>query len=137
MSKSTLDGTATSDDTLGCEWIVEARGCRPEALRDLTTLRRLFRRIVTEADLIPVQPALWHVFPGHGGVTGMSLLAESHLTCHTFPEHGTLCLNLFCCRPRPAWDFEGGLADAVGAREVQVRSVARRFAPEPAGTQGR
>jgi len=122
------------DDALGREWIVEARGCDPDALRDLPTLRGLFHRIIEEVGLTEVRPSTWHVFPGHAGITGMSLLAESHLTCHTFPEHGTVCLNLFCCRPRPEWDFQSGLAHALGAQEVQVRSVPRRFAPEPAET---
>lgn len=119
------------DDALGCEWVVEARDCSPDALRDLGVLKALFARLVGELDLTEVRPSVWHVFPGEGGITGMSLLSESHLTCHTFPEHGTLCLNLFCCRPRPDWDFEAGLGEAVGARHVEVRKLARRYAPHP------
>ncbi|NNF13274.1 MAG: S-adenosylmethionine decarboxylase [Gemmatimonadetes bacterium] len=133
MSTSTPRETFTSDESLGREWIVEARGCDPSALKDLPTLRRLFERIIDEMGLNEVRPSVWHVFPGAGGITGMSLLAESHLTCHTFPEHGTVCLNLFCCRPRPEWDFAEGLAEVLDADDVHVRSVARRFAPEAAG----
>ena len=110
---------------------MEARGCAPAALADLDRLKALFRRMVDELDLEEVRPSVWHVFPGPGGITGMSLLAESHLTCHTFPEHGTACLNLFCCRPRPEWDFAGGLREALGAVEVDVRRVRRRYAPTP------
>ena len=114
---------------MGVEWIVEARGCDPSALRDPGTLGKLFDRMIEELKLHEVRPSIWHVFPGAGGVTGMSLLAESHLTCHTFPEHGTLCLNLFCCRPREAWDFSSGLAEMVGAHDVSVRTIPRRYAP--------
>ncbi len=119
----------------GCEWIVEARGCDPAALADPDVLKGLFRKIVRDLALIEVRPSVWHVFPGPGGITGMSLLAESHLTCHTFPEHGTACLNLFCCRPRPEWDFEAGLREALGAEVVDVRRLRRRYAatPAPAG----
>ncbi|NNL29495.1 MAG: S-adenosylmethionine decarboxylase [Gemmatimonadetes bacterium] len=132
MSKSTPIETFPSHETLGREWIVEARGCEAQALRDLPTLRGLFRRIIEELGLNEVQPSTWHVFPGSGGITGMSLLAESHLTCHSSPEHGTICLNLFCCRPRPRWDFEGGLAEELGAEEVHVRTLARRYVPSAA-----
>jgi S-adenosylmethionine decarboxylase len=131
---STAEPSSTGGDPRpaeGCEWIVEARGCAPAALADLGRLKGLFRRIVDELDLEEVRPSVWHVFPGPGGITGMSLLAESHLTCHTFPEHGTACLNLFCCQPRPEWDFEAGLREALDAEEVDVRRVRRRYAPTP------
>lgn len=133
MSKSSPPETLLSDPAPGREWIVEARGCDARALQDLPRLRGLFGRIIEELELNEVQPSAWHVFPGSGGITGMCLLAESHLTCHTFPEHGTICLNLFCCRPRPEWDFEGVLAEVLGAAEVEVRSLARRFVPAAAG----
>lgn len=125
-----LDETG-GPDALGCEWIVEARGCDPAALANVDVLKGLFRRIVDELALHEVRPSIWHVFPGPGGITGMSLLAESHLTCHTFPEHGTACLNLFCCRPRPQWDFRSGLREALDAGYVDVRRLRRRYAPAP------
>ena len=115
---------------MGREWVVEAHGCDPAALADLPTLRALFERIVEGLGLHPVAEPLWHVFPAPGGITGMVLLAESHLTCHTFPEHGSLCLNLFCCTPRDEWDFEGALASCFGAERVTVRSLTRPYAAQ-------
>jgi S-adenosylmethionine decarboxylase len=115
----------------GIEWIVEARGCEAERLRDQSALADLFAAIVRDLALHPVRDPVWHLFPGEGGITGLCLLAESHLTVHTFPEHGSLCLNLFCCRPRRAWDFERQLALHLGATEVDVRRVVRRYLPDP------
>ena len=111
----------------GCEWIVEAHGCAAGALSDRAALERLFARIVEGMQLHPVAPSTWHQFPGTGGITGLSLLAESHIACHTFPEYGSLCLNVFCCRPRPEWDFAGELREALGAASVQVRRVERPY----------
>jgi S-adenosylmethionine decarboxylase len=109
----------------GIEWVVEAFGCRAEALCSREVLEALFARAVEELGLTPVAPALWHVFPDPGGITGMLLLSESHLTCHTFPETGYAALNLYCCKRRPAWDFEARLQEGLGARLVEVRTLFR------------
>lgn len=111
----------------GCEWVVEAHGCDPALLRSRARLECVFDRLILELDLHPVEPPVWHQFPDPGGLTGMALLAESHLTCHSFPEHGSLCLNLFCCRPRPRWDFEGELARLLCAESVTVRHLTRTY----------
>lgn len=117
----------------GIEWIVEAYGCSADRLRDLATLRRLFERIVIDLALHPVGDAIWHRFPDSGGVTGVAVLSESHLACHSFPEHGTLCLNLFCCRQRPDWDFAAELQALLGAQTVNVRRLDRPYG-ESAGS---
>jgi S-adenosylmethionine decarboxylase len=114
----------------GTEWIVDARDADPARLADPAALATLLERIVSDMDLTVVGAPLWHVFPGAGGVTGLCLLAESHLAVHTFPEHRSLCLNLFCCRDRMPWDFQRGLREIVGAAHVRVRQVERRYASE-------
>jgi len=114
----------------GLEWIVEAHGCDRSALVDLDRLEDLFARLVGALDLHPLGKSNWHQFPNTGGITGVSLLAESHLACHTFPEYGSLCLNLFCCRPRQATDFEALLKQEFGASKVSVRMFERPYQPE-------
>lgn len=111
----------------GVEWIVDAQGCSPESLCDLDLLQTLFKEIVSDLQLRPVGPTRWHQFPATGGITGLCLLAESHLACHTFPEFGSLCLNLFCCAPRNPWDFRGRLGEMFGATAVQVRTLTRTY----------
>ena len=113
----------------GIEWIVEAHGCSPASLADLPLLRALFQRIIADLKLRPLGETQWHQFPQTGGITGLCLLAESHLTCHTFPEFGSICLNLFCCVPRTEWDFEAILKQMLAADSVAVRSVMRPYIP--------
>jgi S-adenosylmethionine decarboxylase len=116
----------------GREWIVEAYGCDTGALCDSDALRLLFDRLIEEMGLHPVADAAWHRFPGAGGVTGVALLSESHIACHTFPEYGSLCLNVFCCRARPDWDFERYLTREFGAASVKVRRIERPYGDAPA-----
>jgi S-adenosylmethionine decarboxylase len=111
----------------GIEWVVDAHGCSAESLRSAELLRELFARIISGLRLRPVGETQWHQFPNTGGITGLCLLAESHLACHTFPEFGSLCLNLFCCVPREEWDFDGALTSAFGAASVTVRTVTRPY----------
>jgi S-adenosylmethionine decarboxylase len=113
--------------TGGCEWVVEAHGCDAAALGDVSLLESLFTAIIRDMGLHPVRDPAWHKFPDPGGVTGMALLSESHLTCHTFPEFQSICLNLFCCRERPDWDFESALRSCLGATSVQVRRIERPY----------
>jgi S-adenosylmethionine decarboxylase len=109
----------------GVEWLVDASGCDPDLLRSLPALQALFARIIEEQGLHPVVPPLWHVFPGQAGLSGVVVLSESHLACHTFPEHGYLALSLYSCRERPAWPWRRRLGELLGARSVTVRSVVR------------
>jgi S-adenosylmethionine decarboxylase len=119
----------------GIEWIVEAHGCSPDSLRDLPALETLFEKIIGDLQLRVVGEMHWHQFPPPGGITGLCLLAESHLSCHTFPEYRSLCLNLFCCVPRGEWEFDSYLRAAFAAESVSIRRVLRPYIPAPAAAE--
>lgn len=53
------------------------------------------------------------------------MLTESHLACHTYPEHGTATFNLYCCRERPEWDWTENLKKLLGAKEVKIERIVR------------
>jgi len=111
----------------GIEWLIEAFECSDKATRELPALESLFTTIVSNMALRPVGNPLWHRFPSGGGVTGIWLLQESHLTVHTFPEYRSACVNIFCCRPRQPLDWLKTFEGILGATEVRVREHQRIY----------
>jgi len=105
--------------------VIDATGCDPARLRDVRGLAALFEALVVSMGLKVVGTAQWHQFPEPGGVTGLALLSESHLTLHTFPEHGFAALNVYCCRTRTPADFAELLSRHLGATGCSVRELPR------------
>lgn len=117
--------THRADAAAGCEWIVDASGCSRDQLRSLESVRAVCQRAVRELELQVVGQPLWRQFPEPGGVTGLYLLSESHLACHTWPELGLATFNLFSCRRRGDWPWHERLQEMLGAESVSVRIAER------------
>ncbi|MEA1959303.1 MAG: adenosylmethionine decarboxylase [Chloroflexota bacterium] len=51
----------------------------------------------------------FHVFSPYDGVSGVIIIAESHLSIHTWPEYGYAAVDIFACgdslQPQSAVDF--------------------------------
>ncbi len=117
---------------VGTEWLIEAFGCDPAKLREIDALKSVFEKTVTDLGLKVLGAPQWHKFGGEGGVTGLTMLTESHLACHTYPEYGTATFNLYCCRSRPEWDWESNLRELIGATSVSVTRLQRGDDPNSA-----
>lgn len=109
---------------VGTEWLIEATGCEAAALRDEAAFKTIMSRVIADLGLKTVG-SVWHKFDGEGGVTGLIALTESHLACHTYPEHGVATFNLYCCRTRPEWDWESQLKEALSASYVSITQIER------------
>ena len=80
---------------LGRQIVVEYYGCNPVALNDVALIRRTMRDAAEASGATIVQEA-FHLFNPHG-VSGVVVIAESHLTIHTWPEYGYAAVDLFTC----------------------------------------
>lgn len=87
----------------GLHLIAELHGCTGESfwLTDAQRLHAAAVQAVADAGLHAVG-AVFHPFPrteagGPGGVTGVVLLAESHLALHTWPELAAVTLDVYVC----------------------------------------
>ena len=111
--------------TLGTEWLIDASGCDAAALADVNRLREVFTRVINDLELHVLGEIAWHQFGSPGGVSGLALLSESHLACHTYPEFRAATFNLYCCRDRTSWPWEQMLKEILDATEVNVRTFER------------
>ena len=106
---------------LGLHLTADLHGCSAAApaMRDAAALRGLCLAAVAQAGLRAVGE-LFHPFPAPGGVTGMVLLAESHLAVHTWPELGAVTIDVYVCNLD---------TDNSGRAELLLRTLERAFAP--------
>jgi S-adenosylmethionine decarboxylase len=78
--------------------LIEFHGCDPARLRRVGEVRALMLDAVTAAGGTIVKP-VFHAF-SPWGVSGVVVIAESHVTIHTWPEHGYAAVDIFSCSPR-------------------------------------
>lgn len=102
-------------------------------LLDLHGARHLADAVRIEAVLIDAAAAAGalviashvHAFPGRAGVTGMVLLAESHLSIHTWPELGLAAIDIFMCGSADVQAARRSIEAALQPTHVSVTEVLR------------
>jgi S-adenosylmethionine decarboxylase len=101
---------------LGSHALLDLHDVAPPLLCDAATLERVLRD-AAEAAGACVLSAHFHGFGAGMGVTGVLLLAESHISIHTWPERSYAAVDVFMC---------GGTQPMVAVRLIQERLLAPR-----------
>jgi S-adenosylmethionine decarboxylase len=109
----------------GRHLIADLHGCT--GLDDVARIERALRAAAVAAGATVIDLRLHHFGPG-SGVTGMALLAESHISVHTWPEHGYAALDCFLCGARHdlAAALDAVVAELSPAR-VETQTLKRGF----------
>lgn len=80
----------------GRHLLVDFYGVASMHLGDCAAIEALLRDAASAAGATPVGGEFHHFGPGLG-VTGVLLLKESHISIHTWPEHGFAAVDVFMC----------------------------------------
>lgn len=123
--------TATRRQATGLHLIGDLYGCVCDyrLMHDASHLEDFCKQQVAASGLTTVG-SLFHSFGEGGGVTGVVVLAESHLSIHTWPESGYVTLDVYVCnytennRPK-AQKLFNALQSAFNPAEPRLHRIDR------------
>lgn len=110
--------------SVGSHCILELHGCPPTLLDDKDAILDAIRRAAKLAKSTLLNEVAHRFEPQ--GVTALGLLAESHISVHTWPEIGYAACDVFTCgeeaEPEQACQH---LVEALEADRYELRRVPR------------
>lgn len=111
-------------NALGRHLLMELEDCNEKTLNDLEALRETLLTAATEAGAT-VMGESFHRFNPHG-ISGVVIIAESHLFIHTWPEYGYAAADIFTCgtsvQPEKAAEI---LIEKLGAKKHSIQEIRR------------
>ena len=103
---------------------MELKGCDKEVLNDTGFLREVLLAAAGEAGATVLGESFHHFNPQ--GVSGVVIIAESHLCIHTWPEYGYAAADIFTCgnsvRPEKAAEV---LVGKLGSKDYSIIEIRR------------
>jgi S-adenosylmethionine decarboxylase len=92
----------------GPHLMLDLNDCNPGILDDLEACFRLLNDLPQKIGMTKItQPYLFRysgLIPEDGGITGVTVIAESHISLHTYPKKNYAFVDLFSCKP---FDVQG------------------------------
>ncbi len=114
-------------ETRGTHIVCELSGCKPELLTDVHGVQNVMESAAREANAEILKVA-FHRFQPHG-VSGVVVIAESHLSIHTWPESGYAAVDFYTCGDHTdPWRACEYAAKKLGATSMLTTEVKRGIA---------
>ena len=119
-----------ADHTPPVLYSVDLSGCEALAGLDQESITATFAAALERSGATIVQEAS-HLYPD-AGLTCVLVLCESHAVLHTWPETGTVNIDIFSCSIRlRSLDAIDELSRFFGARHVSVQEIPRADGHRP------
>jgi S-adenosylmethionine decarboxylase len=123
------------DSSVGTHLLADLHGVDADLLQDPAALESLLRAAAAAAGA-RVLNSHFHSFGAGDGVTGVVLLAESHISIHTWPESGLAAADIFMCGRAVPGRALKVLIDGLAPARQHVHTLARGFAGQTNGFAG-
>ncbi|KAA1248021.1 adenosylmethionine decarboxylase [Aquimarina sp. RZ0] len=109
---------------LGLHILMEFHECSIDILDKLDTLEETMNEAAMVAGATIIK-SIFHQFAPQG-VTGVVVIAESHLAIHTWPEHGYAAVDFFTCNAEMNYQMSYQLiAEALRSNKHSYKSIER------------
>jgi S-adenosylmethionine decarboxylase proenzyme len=108
---------------LGRQLILELYNCNPTKLSDPKLIETEMRHAALAMNATIVTATFHHFSPL--GVSGVVVIQESHLTIHTWPEHGYAAIDIFTCGEIDMGAGSSYLATVLEAKKQEERTLVR------------
>lgn len=118
-------------DTRGRHLLVEYHGCDSGILDDVKRVEALMRAAAKAANTNIVASVFQPFAPQ--GVSGVVVVEESHLSIHTWPEHGYAAVDFYTCGQGVPEQAHHVLRDGLSASRSEVMTVERGLPGPGAG----
>ncbi|KKL91028.1 hypothetical protein LCGC14_1898790 [marine sediment metagenome] len=109
--------------------IVDGFGGDPEQLADENVVRAILDLYPEEMGMTKIAPPTVVHYrgtkPEDWGVSGYVMIAESHISVHTFPERRLIWVDIFSCKEFEAASVVDDLRRRFGLREMRVNILER------------
>ena len=80
---------------MGDHYLLNLYGCNPDKLNDEKLIKKLLHDAAYCAKMTVLNTMTHKFYPQ--GVTGVVMLAESHISIHTWPEDGKAAVDVYTC----------------------------------------
>ena len=111
-------------NALGKHLLLELQDCNKEVLDNLSFLRDAMVTAAIDCGATVLGESFHHFNPQ--GVSGVVVIAESHLSIHTWPEYGYAAIDIFTCgtsvEPEKAAEV---LIEKLGAKSHSLMEIQR------------
>jgi len=111
-------------NALGRHLLVELYDCDREVLNDLDLIRDVMVKAAIDCGAVVLGDSFHRFSPQ--GVSGVVVIAESHLSIHTWPEYGYAAVDVFTCgttvHPEKAAEV---LIDRLGSKHHSITEIPR------------
>lgn len=120
----------------GPHLMLDLYGCNKDRLNDLRFVYDLLDRLPEKIGMTKIAPPQIISYPGKegsfdkGGISAFVLIAESHITIHTFVEQGHAFVDIFSCKEFDLEEAERILKEQFEATKVD-RHISNRGAEFP------
>ncbi len=109
--------------------IIDGYGGDPDQLADENVVRAILERYPTEMGMTKIAPPFVVRYTGSKpedwGVSGYVMIAESHISMHTFPERRLIWADVFSCKEFDAAPIVEDLKRQFRLREMDVNMIPR------------